>query len=423
MSRASNLPVRTAKPRAESGMNPLENVRMAFEALWGNRLRSFLALLGIVIGVFAVTAMISLGEMANTTIGRDLESIAGRSIFIGPDFNEGATYENAPVDDQLVEALTLLPAKLIPQQNVGGQFEPRTGRRRNLQFQGTPGDLPKLDPTTKIARGRYFTAAEERAGAAVAVLSASAAKELFGSKNPIGQTAKLFYTFGGDRAELTVIGVLEPPAGLFSGFVNNPILNVPNRYLWANAPYVAKGRYDFLILSLNKTASSPLVLSNAKRILESRYGAKKYRVESSESAQGVLQSITSVLQALLAGIAALSLFVGGIGIMNIMLVSVTERTREIGLRKALGATASQIRQQFLIEAIVLTFTGGLMGVVFAVGLLLLAVQLVPFLGAFSLNPITVIIALTVSVLIGLVFGVLPAARAAKLDPIEALRYE
>jgi putative ABC transport system permease protein len=102
---------------------------------------------------------------------------------------------------------------------------------------------------------------------------------------------------------------------------------------------------------------------------------------------------------------------------------VTERTREIGLRKALGATAAQIRQQFLIEAIVLTFTGGLMGVVFAVGLLLLAVQLLPFLGAFSVNPVTVVIALTVSVVIGLVFGVLPAARAAKLDPIEALRYE
>ena len=109
--------------------------------------------------------------------------------------------------------------------------------------------------------------------------------------------------------------------------------------------------------------------------------------------------------------------------MNIMLVSVTERTREIGLRKALGATAAQIRQQFLIEAIVLTFTGGLMGVVFAVGLLLLAVRLLPFFGAFMVNPLTVVIALTVSVFIGLVFGVLPAARAAKLDPIEALRYE
>ncbi len=426
MSRASsrssdsaNKPIKAAK---EGVMNPLENVRMAFEALWGNRLRSFLALLGIVIGVFAVTAMISLGEIANATIGRDLESVAGRSIFIQTNFNDGATSDSAPIDDQLVDALSVLPAVVIPQQQIGGQYEPRPGQRRSLQFQGTPGDLPKLDPTTKVAQGRYFSTAEDRAGTPVGVLSASAAKDLFGTKNPIGQTVKLFFN-SGDRVELTVIGVLEPPAGVFGGFANGGTVSVSNRYLWSNAPYTTRGRYDYVILSLEKTASSPAVLSTTKRILASRYGANKYRADSTESFQGTLQSITGVLQALLAGIAALSLFVGGIGIMNIMLVSVTERTREIGLRKALGATAAQIRQQFLIEAIVLTFTGGLMGVVFAVGLLLLAVQILPFLGAFSVNPVTVVIALTVSVVIGLVFGVLPAARAAKLDPIEALRYE
>jgi putative ABC transport system permease protein len=418
-------PKRSVQPLGasrEGSMNPLENVRMAFEALWGNRLRSFLALLGIVIGVFAVTAMISLGEMANATIGRDLESIAGRSIFVQPNFNEGVTSESAPVDEALVESLSFLPAAVIPQQNIAGQYEPRPGQRRGLQFQGTPGDMPKLDPTTKLARGRYFSAAEDRAGTAVAVLSASASKDLFGTRNPIGQTAKLFFT-SGDRAELTVIGVLEPPAGLFGGFASGGTVSVSNRYLWANAPGVNRGQFDFLILSLNKSASSKSVLETTKRILVSRYGDKKYRVEATESLQGVLSSITGVLQALLAGIAGLSLFVGGIGIMNIMLVSVTERTREIGLRKALGATAAQIRQQFLIEAIVLTFTGGLMGVVFAVGLLLLAVRLLPFFGSFMVNPVTVVIALTVSVFIGLVFGVLPAARAAKLDPIEALRYE
>ena len=309
-------------------MNPLENVRMAFEALWGNRLRSFLALLGIVIGVFAVTAMISLGEIANATIGRDLESVAGRSIFIQTNFNDGATSDSAPIDDQLVDALSVLPAVVIPQQQIGGQYEPRPGQRRSLQFQGTPGDLPKLDPTTKVAQGRYFSTAEDRAGAPVGVLSSSAAKDLFGTKNPIGQTVKLFFN-SGDRVELTVIGVLEPPAGVFGGFANGGTVSVSNRYLWSNAPYTTRGRYDYVILSLKKTASSPAVLSTTKRILASRYGANKYRADSTESFQGTLQSITGVLQALLAGIAALSLFVGGIGIMNIMLVSVTERTREI----------------------------------------------------------------------------------------------
>jgi len=130
-----------------------------------------------------------------------------------------------------------------------------------------------------------------------------------------------------------------------------------------------------------------------------------------------------ILQALLGAIAGLSLLVGGIGIMNIMLVSVTERTREIGLRKALGATAALIRQQFLIEAVVLTLLGGILGVLLAVGLLALISALVPFFGVFVLSPVTVLLALTVSALVGLFFGVWPAARAAALDPIEALRFE
>ena len=403
-------------------MNPFENVRMAFEALWGNRLRSFLALLGIVIGVFAVTAMISLGEMANNSIARDLESVAGRSIFISPNYGDGQTNTTAPVQEEQVEALRGQPAKVIPQQQWSGQYETRPGFSRSLQLQGTPGDLPRLDPTTKLARGRYFTDLEARNAQPVAVLSDKAAQDLFGNKNPIGQVFRLTVSQG-TRIELTVIGVLEPPAGLFGGFANQGTAYVSNEYIWSSVPFARRGTYDFVILSLDKRANAQEVQRKINRIFDSRYGPKKYQVQSTESFQGTLQSITTVLQALLAGIAALSLFVGGIGIMNIMLVSVTERTREIGLRKALGATAGLIRQQFLIEATVLTFTGGVIGVVLAVAVLASAAAAIPLLGTFSLSPVTVLLALGVSVFIGVFFGVLPAARAAKLDPIEALRYE
>jgi putative ABC transport system permease protein len=401
-------------------MNPLENVRMAFEALWGNRLRSFLALLGIIIGVFAVTSMVSLGEMANASISRDLESVAGRSLFVQPDFNNTGVSSYKRITDADIQALSGLPVSVIAQVSANAEYEVKPGERRNVGLNGSPGDLPRLDPTSKIARGRFFSDAEANAGLSVAVLNNKAAQDIFKSRNPVGQNLRLY--IAGDRVDVTVVGVLEPPPGLFGGFGGGTIY-IPNRFAWQVMPYLTRNEYDFAQLMLKPGASSQRVQDQVQRLLESRYGVGKFQVQSAESFQSLLQNITLALQALLASTAALSLLVGGIGIMNIMLVSVTERTREIGLRKALGATSAQVRQQFLIEAVVLTLTGGVMGVILAVIVLQLAVLAVPFFKVFILNPGTVFLALSVSVLIGLFFGVWPAARAAKLDPIEALRYE
>ncbi len=420
MSRASSLSAKPARAKVDGAMNPLENVRMAFEALWGNRLRSFLALLGIIIGVFAVTSMVSLGEMANASISRDLESVAGRSLFVQPDFNNTGVSSYKRITDADIQALSGLPVSVIAQVSANAEYEVKPGERRNIGLNGSPGDLPRLDPTSKIARGRFFSDAEANAGLSVAVLNNKAAQDIFKSRNPVGQNLRLY--IAGDRVDVTVVGVLEPPPGLFGGFGGGTIY-IPNRFAWQVMPYLTRNEYDFAQLMLKPGASSQRVQDQVQRLLESRYGVGKFQVQSAESFQSLLQNITLALQALLASTAALSLLVGGIGIMNIMLVSVTERTREIGLRKALGATSAQVRQQFLIEAVVLTLTGGIMGVLLAIVVLQVAVLVVPFFKVFILNPGTVFLALGVSVLIGLFFGVWPAARAAKLDPIEALRYE
>jgi putative ABC transport system permease protein len=403
-------------------MNPLENFRMAFESLWGNKLRSFLALLGIVIGVFAVTAMISLGQMATAGITQDLEAIAGRSIFVQPNFGEGHDFNTAPIRDVDIRALQALPARVIPQLFTSIQYESRPGVRRSMQLQGTPGDLPRLDPTIRVASGRYFTESEARGGLAVVVLSDRAAADLFPGRQAIGQVVRFFYP-GGARIELTVVGVLEPPGGIFGGLGAASTAYAPTQLVWNTSPDARRGQYDFVILSLKPEADARQVTQQVRRIFEARYGEGRYQIQSTETFQQTLQSITLILQALLGAIAGLSLLVGGIGIMNIMLVSVTERTREIGLRKALGATSGQVRQQFLIEAVVLTLMGGILGVVLAAGLLLLVTATVPFFQIFILNPATILLALAVSALVGLFFGVWPAARAAALDPIEALRYE
>jgi len=396
----------------------LENLRTALAALFENRLRSLLTLLGVVIGVFAVTATVSLGEIATAGITSEIQEFGSQSLFVQRVFDDPDA-ERFTDDD--VEALSRLPIQILRQQSA--RVTAVVGEtRENISLNGTTPDAPEIDRSIELARGRYFDERDAARTASVIVLSADARRELFEDVvDPVGR--EILLEARGVRTTYTVIGVKEPIGGALGTFANDVSGDVPLGAFYRDVPGVPRGEYDFLPISIDLDRDAGAVEEQVRSILDRRRPPDSYQIQTIEGALSLFDTVTVILQALLGGIGAISLLVGGIGILNIMLVSVTERTREIGLRKALGATPRTILQQFLIEAVVLTVIGGTVGVALSLVTLWGIVQIVPFLDVFVINPWVVGMAFLVSVLTGVVFGVWPARRAAALSPIEALRYE
>jgi putative ABC transport system permease protein len=397
----------------------LENIKTALEALFGHRLRSLLTLSGVVIGVFAVTTTISLGQIATAGITNELQAFGAQSLFVSrvASHPDGRAFT---LDD--IEALGRLPIDILRSRStnawaVAGETRVRIG------VNGTVANAPQVDRSIEIARGRFFDTRDEQAGVPVMVLSADAAEELFTNvANPVGREV-MIETPGGNRSFYTVIGVKKRVSGAIGAFANDISGDVPLEALYRDFPGIPRGQFNFLPITIALDRDANAIEQQVRAILDRRRPPESYQIQSIEGAVTLFNTITIILQALLGGIGAISLLVGGIGILNIMLVSVTERTREIGLRKALGAQPSTILQQFLIEAVVLTAIGGAIGVGLSVASLWLVVATVPFLEVFVINPWVIALAFGVSVATGVVFGVWPARRAAALSPIEALRFE
>ncbi len=408
-------------------MDLFENVRIALRALVSNKLRSALTMLGIVIGVGAVVALLAIGEGATTSITSQVEGLGSNMITILPT-RELRGMIGAPTtrlyytDYEAIADHSQNIAQIAP---VCQSSEPVKYGSKNATYTviGTTPDFADVR-AYKVAQGRFISENDNASQERVVVLGAQTAQDLFGNLDPLGRKIKI------DGVQFDVVGVLEAKgSGGFGSSDDVIIVPLDTGYakLFGSAA-IADGKR--LISSLYLSAANPEVVNDViartEYILRKQHGLTPtedadFSVMSQNQFLDTLTQITDTLTIFLGAIAAISLLVGGIGIMNIMLVSVTERTREIGLRKAVGARRNTILMQFLVETITLSTLGGLLGISLGAGV----AWFFTFTGMITaeITVDSILMAFFFAVAVGVFFGLYPASRAAALRPIEALRYE
>ena len=400
------------------------NFRTALKALRANQLRSFLTTLGVIIGVAAVIAIVTLTQGVSATLNQRLAGLGTNVLVIqsGSASRNGAfqgegTAQTLTMSD--VQALTPIPhvANISPVISVGAQAI-YGNHNWNTQVQGVSPSYQSLQ-NWQLARGAWFSTGDQLGAAPVAVIGQTVVDNLFtpAGIDPIGQTIRV------NNQLFRVVGTLQSKGS--SGFGNaDDVIFVPSTAAQdrlKNSLYV-----DQIQIQVDSSTNVAQVQQNVTTTLEKQHhiatgATDDFRVLNANQLLQTAQQTTTLLTALLVGIAAISLTVGGIGIMNIMLVSVTERIREIGIRMAVGARRSDIRNQFLIEAVVLSVIGGVIGILIG---LLAGLGISAALGLpLVVSPLAILIAFGVAAIIGIGFGLYPAVRAARLDPIVALRTE
>jgi putative ABC transport system permease protein len=403
-------------------MDIVESIKMATTTLVANKLRSSLTMLGIIIGNASVIAMIGIGEGAQKYIAKELESLGPNVLFVIPG-NRETERISLDVPKTLVLADAEAIATQVPSvQSVTAESNSRelvTYRNKNTNI-NVIGTTPNFLSVRQfdVDRGRFLTNLDIKRSNQVAVIGAELAKRLFGSTDPVGQQLRLknvsFQVIGVLQAKGSNLGVDYDDAALI------PVTTMANRIAGRTSPYGIELTY---LVAAAKDADSvdaaEFQITNLLRLRHKLTGEDDFTIRTQKDALETVGKITGALTVMLAAIAGISLFVGGIGVMNIMLVSVTERTQEIGLRKAIGAREQDILIQFMIEAVILSAAGGVLGTLIGVGGSLLVGAVTPLQAGVS--PVAILMAVSVSGGIGLFFGVVPARRAAKLDPIVALR--
>lgn len=409
----------------------LEYVKNVWQMLTRNKMRSFLTMMGIIIGVLSVIVIMSVGAGAQSLILDQITGMGSNLVGVLP----GKSEEDGPPASAfgiVITTLTDADARAIATSGyepieavssyVKGIDRVSIGDvEKDTSFVGTSASYTNVEDVT-IEQGRYFTEDEERGMARVVVLGSEVAQELFPDEDPIGETLKI------KRTNFEIIGVVEERGTVTFQNQDNQIF-VP--VTTAQKLLLGMNHINFMRIKIRDAETVESSIGEIEAILRDRHGIDDpeeddFSVRATTQALDALTSITNALRFFLAAIAAISLIVGGIGIMNIMLAAVQERTREIGLRKAIGATSRTITFQFLVETACITLTGGIIGIIGG-AIISASVGFVARYLGYSwdtvITPGSIVLGCVVSIAIGLIFGIIPARRASKLNPIEALRYE
>jgi putative ABC transport system permease protein len=404
-------------------MNIFENIKMALDSIRSNKMRSFLTMLGIIIGISSVIAIVSLGQGGQNSITSEFEKIGAATVKITvntskAEWSDWITFDDVERIKEKINNVKYASMSLT----MDGVL--RTGKKSlDAYFIGGTEDMVKIEGLT-LLDGRFFNRYEYQSGKAVAVIDENSAKRLFGTKDVVGRTLEAGPH--DSMRKVTVVGLIKSPYEMFADMIPEDqfpvIAYIPATYL-VNLYSEQKAVYQIYIMADSKdnakTAGELTV-----RFLENRHGNRDrevYRAETVMQQMDQINQVMSIFTTFVAAVAAISLLVGGVGVMNIMLVSVTERTREIGIRKAIGAKTRNIMFQFLTESVIISCLGGTIGLILGLAGAYGLGQLAGITPAVS--PQTVIVAILFSTMVGVFFGIYPARKAAKLDPIEALRYE